>query len=141
MRDLPGLVFDTNTLISGLLLPDSLPAHAVKKGIHEGKIMVSGDTLNELAEVLSRAKFDRYISLENRKEYFRYFGRVVEKVEIIRKTKACRDPKDNKFLEVAINGQAEIIISGGKDLLILHPYQSIQIVTPAQYMNPRYVSP
>ena len=137
MRDLPGLVFDTNTLISGLLLPDSLPARAVKKGIHEGKIMVSGDTLNELAEVLSRAKFDRYISLENRKEYFRYFARVVEKVEIIRKIKACRDPKDNKFLELTINGQAEVIITGDKDLLILHPYQSIQIITPAQYLNPR----
>ena len=135
MRDLPGLVFDTNTLISGLLLPDSEPAHAVKKGIHEGKIIVSSDTLNELAEVLSRAKFDRYISHENRKEYFRYFGRVVEKVEIIRKIKACRDPKDNKFLELAINGQAEVIITGDKDLLILHPYQSIQIITPAQYLN------
>ena len=135
MRDLPGLVFDTNTLISGLLLPDSEPARAVKKGIYEGKIIVSGDTLNELAEVLSRAKFDRYISLENRKEYFRYFGRVVEKVEIIRKIKACRDPKDNKFLELAINGQAETIITGDKDLLILHPYQSIQIITPAQYLN------
>ena len=135
MRDLPRVVFDTNTLISGLLLPDSLPARAVKKGIYEGKIIVSGDTLNELAEVLSRAKFDRYISLENRKEYFRYFGRVVEKVEILRKIKACRDPKDNKFLDAAINGQAEVIITGDKDLLILHPYQSIQIITPAQYLN------
>ena len=81
------------------------------------------------------AKVDRYISLEHRKEYFRYFGRVVEKVEIIRKIKACRDPKDNKFLDAAINGQAEVIITSDKDLLILHPYQSIQIITPAQYLN------
>jgi putative PIN family toxin of toxin-antitoxin system len=135
MRDLPRLVFDTNTLISGLLLPGSQAARAVKKGIHKGKIIVSGDTLNELAEVLSRAKFDRYISRQHRKEYFRYFARVVEKVEIIRKIKACRDPKDNKFLELAINGQAEVIISGDKDLLILHPYQSIQIITAAQYLK------
>ncbi|MBN4063640.1 putative toxin-antitoxin system toxin component, PIN family [Cardiobacterium sp. AH-315-I02] len=131
----PRLVFDTNTLISGLLLPDSQPAHAVKKGLHEGKIIVSSNTLNELAEVLSRAKFNRYISLEDRKEYFRYFARVVEKIEIIRKVKSCRDPKDDKFLEVAINGEAEIIINGDKDLLILHPYQSIQIVTPIHYLN------
>lgn len=135
MRELPRLVFDTNTLISGLLLPDSQPALAVKKGLHEGKIIVSGSTLNELAEVISRAKFNRYVSLENRKEYFRYFGRVVEKIEVIRKIKSCRDPKDNKFLEVAINGQAKIIITGDKDLLILHPYQSIQIITPTQYLN------
>ena len=135
MKNVPGVVFDTNTLISGLLLPGSQPARAVKKGIHEGKIIVSSDTLNELAEVLSRAKFNRYISLENRKEYFRYFARIVEKIEIIRRINSCRDPKDNKFLEVAINGQAEIIITGDKDLLILHPYQSIQIITPAQYLS------
>ena len=61
--------------------------------------------------------------------------RVVEKVEIIRKIKACRAPKDNKFLELAISGQAEVIITSDKDLLILHPYQSIQIITPAQYLN------
>ena len=73
MKDVAGLVFDTNTLISGLLLPGSQPARAVKKGIHEGKIIVSRDTLKELAEVLSRDKFNRYVSLENRKEYFRYY--------------------------------------------------------------------
>lgn len=135
MRGVPRLVFDTNTLISGLLLPGSQPAHAVKKGLHEGKIIVSSDTLNELAEVLSRDKFNRYISLESRKEYFRYFARVIEKIEVIRKVKTCRDPKDDKFLELAINGEAEIIISGDKDLLILHSYQSVQIMSPAQYLN------
>lgn len=135
MRDLSRLVFDTNILISGLLLPDSQPARAVKKGIHAGRISVSGETLSELADVLSRTKFNRYISVEDRKEYFRYFSRVVEKIEIIRKITVCRDPKDNKFLEVAVNGQAEIIITGDKDLLILHPYQSIQIITPAQYLK------
>ena len=135
MRDLPRLVFDTNTLISALLLPDSQPAHAVKKGIHEGKISVSRDTLSELADVLSRTKFDHYISVEDRKDYFRYFSRVVEEVEIIRKVTICRDPKDNKFLEVAVNGQAKIIITGNKDLLVLHPYQSIEIISPAQYLK------
>ncbi len=128
------MVFDTNTLISGLLLPNSQPALAVKKGIHKGQIIVSRETLSELAEVLSRAKFNRYISIENRKEYFRYFGRIVEKIEIIRKITSCRDPKDNKFLELAINGRAKIIVTGDKDLLVLHPYQSVQIITPAQYL-------
>ena len=60
---------------------------------------------------------------------------MVDKVEIIRKIKACLDPKDNKFLELAVNGPAEVIITGDKDLLILHPYQSIPIITPAHYLN------
>jgi putative PIN family toxin of toxin-antitoxin system len=47
----------------------------------------------------------------------------------------CRDPKDNKFLELAIDGNADYIITGDPDLLILHPYRGISIVTPAQFLS------
>jgi len=135
MSDSERIVFDTNTLISHLLLPDSLPAKAVRKGLHAGRVIVSKDTLSELAEVLSRSKFDRYISIEDRQEFFRYFGRVVEKIEIIRKIKKCRDPKDDKFLELAINGRAALLITGDKDLLVMNPFQTIKIIKPEQYLN------
>lgn len=135
MSGTPRLVFDTNTLISHLLIPSSLPAQAVRKGLHEGQLIVSDDTLIELAEVLARAKFDRYISLADRQEFFRVFGRVVEKINIIRRVQACRDPGDDKFLELAINGQASHIITGDQDLLALHPFQSIQIITPVKYIK------
>lgn len=46
----------------------------------------------------------------------------------------CRDPKDNKFLEVAINAQATWLISGDTDLLVLHPYNDVQIITPATWL-------
>ena len=49
--------------------------------------------------------------------------------------KASNAGRPVQFLEVAINGQAEVIITGDKDLLILHPCQSIQILTPAKYLN------
>ena len=135
MSGTPRLVFDTNTLISHLLMPSGLPAKAVRKGLHEGQLIVSDDTLGELAEVLARAKFDRYISLADRQEFFRVFGRVVEKINIIRRVQACRDPGDDRFLELAINGQASHIITGDQDLLALHPFQSIQIITPLNYIK------
>ena len=135
MSSTPRLVFDTNTLISHLLIPSGLPARAVRKGLHEGQLIVSDDTLSELAEVLARAKFDRYISLADRQEFFRVFGRVVEKINIIRRVQACRDPGNDKFLELAINGQASHIITGDQDLLALHPFHSIQIITPLNYIK------
>ena len=62
-------------------------------------------------------------------------GRVVEKVNIIRKIQACRDPQDDKFLELAVNGQAEAIITGDQDLLALNPFHSIQIITAGMYLR------
>ena len=135
MRPPPRLIFDTNTLISRLLIPGSLPAQAVTKGLHCGQIIVSDETLNELADVLARPRFDRYVSLQDRQEFFRVYGRVVQKVAIIRRVQACRDPKDDKFLELAINGQATHIITGDKDLLTLHPFHSTRIITPARFLE------
>lgn len=129
------LVFDTNTLISHLLIPASIPAQAVRKGLHKGQLIASDATLSELAEVIARPKFDRYLSIEDRQQFFRLFGRVIEHVTIIRNIQACRDSQDDKFLELAVNGRATTIVTGDQDLLILNPYQSIQIVTPNKYLK------
>ncbi len=131
----PRFVFDTNILISHLLIPSGVPAQAVRKGLHTGQLIVSDDTMNELASVISRPKFDQYISLQKRKDFFRFLGRVVEKVTIIREINACRDPKDDKFLELAVNGQAKTIITGDSDLLALDPFHSIQIITPGRFLD------
>src|SRR5690242_5974726 len=111
------VVADTNVLISRLLLPQSVAAKAVRKIVDEGDLLVSQATLEELADVLSRPKFDPYIDLEDRQEFFRVLNRIVERVPITYPIKACRDPKDDKFLEVAVNGEAAVIVTGDKDLL------------------------
>jgi len=131
----PRLVFDTNTLISSLLLPDSLPAKAVRKGLREGIVIVSQSTLTELADVISRSKFDRYLSLDNRRQFFRHFSKVTETVVVVRQIQACRDEKDNKYLELADSGEATAIITGDSDLLILHPFKTIQIITSKHFLN------
>ncbi|MBW4053414.1 MAG: putative toxin-antitoxin system toxin component, PIN family [Proteobacteria bacterium] len=129
------IVADTNCLVSRLLLPESVPAQAVRRAVSDGQLLISDATLGELAHVLSRPKFDPYVSVQDRQEFIRVLNRVAERVQIISPVKACRDPKDDKFLEVAINGTADLILTGDKDLVALRPFRGIGIVTPREYLE------
>lgn len=80
-------------------------------------------------------KFDRYVSRERRNALLERLAPHVELVEIVQRVQASRDPKDDKFLEVAINGGAQVVVSGDSDLLTLHPFRGIAIVTPAAYLT------
>lgn len=135
MRSRKRVVVDTNALISRLLLPSSIPALAVRKAVNTGQLLVSEPVLTELADVLARKKFDPYVSIEDRQQFLRLFGRVAEMVPIIYTIQACRDPKDDKFLELAVNGAADLIITGDKDLLDLSPFRRVPIITPAAFLK------
>jgi len=58
-----------------------------------------------------------------------------ETVEITSSIRACHDARDDKFLEVAVDGRAEMIVTGDQDLLALHPFQGIAILTPSDYLE------
>ena len=128
------IVVDTNVLISRLLLPASVPGRAVRKAVAVGQLLVSAATTEELAAVLSRAKFDPYLSVADRQEFIRLLGRIAEMVPIIRMVRACRDPGDDKFLEVAVNGQANLVVTGDRDLLELDPFMGVAILSLAAYL-------
>jgi putative PIN family toxin of toxin-antitoxin system len=135
MRLRDRIVADTNCLISRLSLPKSVPGQAVRQAVDQGILLVSEATLNELADVLARPKFDRYISLEDRQQFLRLLGRVAEFVPAVYTVRECRDPKDDKFLEVALSGKADLILTGDADLLTLNPWREIAILSPAEYMK------
>jgi uncharacterized protein len=137
MRTRTRIVVDTNALVSRLLLPASVTGQAVRRTVDTGILLVSEATMNELADVLARPKFDRYISLEDRQQFLRLLGRLAHFVPIVYPVHACRDPRDDKFLEVALNGKAELIVTGDADLLALHPWQGIAILSPADYLKVR----
>ena len=125
------VILDTNVLISRLLLVDSTVSRAVRRLMDRSQPLVSEDTLTELADMLSRPKFDRYVSREDPQRFFELFARVAEWVTITTTIRRCRDPKDDKSLELAVDGKADWIVSGDKDLLELSPYQGTLVVTPA----------
>jgi uncharacterized protein len=129
------VVLDNNLLVSGLLLPASVPGQAFHRALQNDQILVSEATLNELADVLSRPKFDRYISIKDRQEFLRLLSRVANVVPTTYTIHACRDPKDDMMLEVAVNGEAQALVTGDRDLLLLNPFHGIPIVTPAKYIK------
>ena len=129
------VVIDTNVFVSRLLRFDSMPGRAVGKGIHEGVILVSQATMSELADVLAQEKFDRYVTIEQRLQFIRLIAQTAEFVPIIHTIRECRDPKDDKFLEVALNGRADVIITGDADLLGMHPWRGISILSPILYLG------
>lgn len=106
------LVVDTNVLVGRLLSPRSVAARAVDLAITEGRLLVSGATLPELARVLARPKSDRYIGIEDPQEFIRYLATLLEVITVLQRFQACRDPKDDMFLDVVANGQASAIITG-----------------------------
>ncbi|NBQ02855.1 MAG: putative toxin-antitoxin system toxin component, PIN family [Opitutae bacterium] len=128
-------VVDTNVLVSHLLLPESVPGQALRLAFSLGDILVSDATLTELATVINRPKFDKYISKPDRRKFFEVLAPLCIKVEIIQTIQASRDRKDDKFLEVAINGSADFILTGDTDLLELHPFHEIPIYSPSQFLE------
>jgi len=128
-------VVDTNVLISRLLAPESAPARAVSHAVQHGRLLASNATLEELAEVLGRAKFDRYLTLGERQQFMRLLSRIVEMPSISHRFNQCRDPSDNKFLDLAVSGAADVIVTGDRDLLDLHPFREIPIMKPAAYLD------
>jgi predicted nucleic acid-binding protein len=61
--------------------------------------------------------------------------RSAELVSITERVVACRDPTDDKFLELSVSGRADLILTGDRDLLVLHPFRSIPIVTPLTFVR------
>ena len=134
-------VLDTNVLVSALLGPGSKPRQALDRAFREGKVLLSFATLAELYDVLNRKQFRRYIDEEDARSFVAALAHESEWVDVNVQVKACRDPKDDKFLEVAVSGQATQIITGDVDLLVLDPFRGIQILSPQEFLNLAFPPP
>jgi putative PIN family toxin of toxin-antitoxin system len=129
------IVFDTNTLVSGYLFPLSTPGRAIELGLVSHRIVMSMEIVRELADVLRRDKFDRFLSLGRRDELV---AKTILQCEFVATSTIitdCRDAADNKFLELAVDGRASAIVSGDADLLILHPFREIPILSARNYLS------
>lgn len=131
------LVIDTNVIISHMLIRDSVADQVVVRAIAHECLVQSEATFAELSEILTRPKFDRYLPLEHRRQLLNAIENAVEWVPIFRPVRACRDPHDNKFLDVAVNGEADAILTGDDDLLALNPFHGITILPPAIWLQRR----
>ena len=126
-------VIDTNVLISGLLWRG--PAYAALQAVRSGEIgfVSSPALLAELSEVLARPKFDAVLSRsqvprEVLMAQARALAEVIDPPPLPQPV--CRDPDDDDVLALALAAQADVIISGDDDLLTLHPFEGIAILSP-----------
>ena len=122
------VVFDTSTLIGALLFPRSQHAQSFRNVIAHHQAVASIETMQELVDVTSRPKFDRYRAVADRAEFVRRYAEVTEMVIVTETVNDCRDSKDNKFLALALAANASVIISSDDDLLVLNLYRGIKIV-------------
>lgn len=129
------IVLDTGVVVSAVLLPHSVPRQAFDLAVARGPLLVSDQTVAELDEVLRRPKFDKYVSESQRLEFLAALLRDAEVVEVHDVVTVCRDLKDNKFLELAVSGKGSHIVTGDLDLLTLHPFRGIAIVSPQSFLD------
>ena len=131
-------ILDTVVLIHAMLSRTSGAFTALKKADSLGIIIVSDSTLAELEEKIIHPKFDKYQSLAKRKEFFKMFSLIALNIDITTEIKACRDPKDDKFLSLAITASADCIVTRDNDLLILNPFENIPIVTTGEFLQMKF---
>jgi putative PIN family toxin of toxin-antitoxin system len=128
------VVVDTNVFISAALKKKSQPAIAVRTVSTADLLLKSTTTEREVFITLARPRLAPLIPPRFR-DWLHELLAAAERVTITERITACRDPKDDKFLELAVNGHADLIVSGDADLLTLNPFQGIPIVTPADFVQ------
>lgn len=130
------IVVDNNVIISAAMFWTSIPALAFRKAMkNEFSIIASQFTLSELFEILLNSKFDKYVTIPKRIEFLKIYKNALQIIPVTESINVCRDPKDNMFLELAVSGNAQMIISGDKDLLELNPFRGIQIISPKEFLE------
>ena len=130
------LVADTNIFVSAALKQASWPGMVVRWLDKYGGLLKTAAIEQEIMEVLRRPRIAPKIEpsfLDN----LRRLLAAAELVTITEQVTGYRDPDDDKFLELAVNGHADAIISGDDDLLVLDAFRGIPIITPAAFARVR----
>lgn len=130
----PRIIVDTNVIVSGVLFKGQTIRRLLLLALNEYQLIFSQVTWDELASVLQRDGFERNMPLGAR---LRVLAELASRVEVVPTTltvRDCRDPKDDKFLSLALDADVTVIVTGDEDLKVLHPYRGIEILSPAQFM-------
>lgn len=129
------LVIDTNVLISAALSAQGAPAQLLRRVLQDHRLVFSQATFEELHTRLYRPKFDRYLTLELRQRLLHDFNACAHWVEPAAHPGYCRAPDDDKFIATALQAQADVLVSGDKDLLEAPPVPGLRVLTPAQCLE------
>ena len=131
----PAIVFDTNALISALMYPSSVSASALIQATKHFQLVASDATWAELEAVTGRKKFAKYWNEQSRLVFLAELAAMTDFCTTQTVIAACSDASDNKFLELALDSKAKVIVSGDSDLRALHPFQGVAIISPSDFLG------
>lgn len=129
------IVIDSNVLISAGLLPQSSLARVLT--VVAGRFVIAQNeaTWNEIRSRIEREKFDRYFGENGRLIYLSKLAQLVHFFDALASERVSRDPDDDKFVSLALDAGARIIISGDRDLTTIRRHKGIEIMSPAQFLR------
>ncbi len=128
------IVLDASTLVSAAIVRGSVPDQAIQHAFAMDHVAVSSATLAELVEVLARPRLARFITPQRGDAVLSLLRSSGVVFEPVKRVSDCRDPKDDKYLELALASGAGTIVSSDGDLLVLHPWRGVRILRPAEYL-------
>ena len=134
------VVFDASSIVSASLRPDSIPDRALTHALAHCELCTSAEHLAELEEVFRRKRFNSYVDLDSRLlllEVIRARAVVYVVPESVWSgvRGSCRDGEDDFLLALAMAAEADVIVSSDRDLLVMHPWRGVRIVTPAEFLE------
>jgi uncharacterized protein len=128
------IVFDASAVVGAALKVDSVPERALLRAEEVDVFALSAAVDTEIAEVLGRPRFAHAIPLERREHLLQILRRAAVWFEPSVHVTDCRDPKDDKYLELALAAGADTIVSSDDDLIVLDPWRGVRILLPADYL-------
>ena len=127
------IIIDTNLWISFLITKDFTKLDEIIFS-RQGILIFSQELLDEFLEVARRPKFRRFFSSADIEEILETIDEYADFVKIETQIEACRDPKDNFLLSLSVDGHADFLLTGDKDLLDLAKFGETTIVTIADFL-------
>ena len=134
---MPKVVVDTNVFVSGLLKTSVTCRRIIHKlSKKEFILIVSHEILEELIEVIGRPKFHHIIMRETAEKLIKAIRAKAILVKPSKKLNLVKnDPDDDRFLEAALEGKADFLVTGDKNLLSLRTFHTTDIVSPAEFIK------
>lgn len=128
------IIIDTNLWISFLITKDFAKLDEIIFS-QNGILVFSQELLDEFLEVAKRPKFRRFFSIADIEEILETIQEYADFVKVQTKIEVCRDPKDNFLLSLSVDGSADILLTGDKDLLVLTKFGETKIMTISDFLR------
>lgn len=130
------VVIDCNVLINAAVTRNNTSSKAIRLTEELHEMLLAENTLKEFLETILKPKFDKFFHpIDTRFEIISRYSTKCEWVIPFHHVQVCRDPKDDMYLELALSGKADCIITNDSDLLVLNPFENIPIITPKEFLE------